>query len=71
VETLEMAQKIGKEEGLRFVYIGNVYGHTGENTLCPKCGRVVVARVGYTVKQNDLVKGKCKFCGYRVPGVWE
>ena len=38
VETLERHHAIAKEEGLKFVYIGNVPGHPLENTYCPNCG---------------------------------
>jgi pyruvate formate lyase activating enzyme len=35
VQTLEAARRAARDEGLRFVYIGNVPGHEAENTLCP------------------------------------
>ena len=41
---LERARNIGLVEGLEFVYIGNVVGQIGENTICPACGRDVIAR---------------------------
>jgi len=71
VKTLEMAHKIAKEEGLKYVYIGNVYGHFGEDTYCPKCGKTVIKREGYKIVENDLVDGKCKFCGEEIAGVWK
>jgi pyruvate formate lyase activating enzyme len=71
VKTLEMARRIAIEEGLHYVYIGNVYGHVAENTYCPKCGKVVVKRLGYTIQEYNLKDGKCRFCGYRIPGVWK
>ncbi|MFH1407360.1 MAG: radical SAM protein, partial [Candidatus Omnitrophota bacterium] len=57
-------------EGLKYVYIGNVPGHSGENTYCPRCYRLLIERVGYFVKENNIVYGKCKFCGEEIPGVW-
>jgi len=36
VRTLEKAYRIGREEGLKFVYLGNVPGHPYENTYCPQ-----------------------------------
>lgn len=71
VKTLEGAAAVAKGVGLKFVYIGNVYGHSGENTYCPKCGRVLIKRSGYTILENNIIKGKCKFCGYKVPGIWQ
>lgn len=71
VETLERAAQIGRECGLNFVYIGNVYGHAGENTYCPKCQKLVIERLGFIIKENNLVNGRCRFCGYKMPGVWK
>lgn len=71
VETLEKAYKIAKEVGLKYVYIGNVPGHPYESTYCPKCKKVLIKRVGYTVLENNIIKNKCKFCGTKIPGIWE
>ncbi len=70
VSSLEQARKIALETGLKFVYIGNVPGHEGENTYCPRCGKIVIGRYGFTITQMNLQKGKCKFCGEKIPGVW-
>lgn len=63
VSTLERAYGIGKEAGLRFVYLGNVPGHDHENTVCYSCGKTVVRRVGYETRVVGLDGSKCKFCG--------
>ena len=39
-------------EGLRFVYLGNVPGHPGENTYCPGCGKLLVRRFGMAIAEN-------------------
>ena len=70
VETLERAKAIADAEGLHFVYIGNVPGHPAENTSCPKCQRVVVQRLGFTIEQMHIRTGKCEFCQQVIPGVW-
>ncbi len=70
VATLERARRIALEEGLNYVYIGNVPGHEAENTVCPACRRVVIARSGYAVRTNDVRSGKCGFCGAPIPGIW-
>jgi len=70
VSTLEAARQVALDEGLRFVYVGNVPGHEGENTYCPSCGSVVVARVGYSIGAIRLKKGKCEKCGTPIPGIW-
>jgi len=71
VSTLEKAWRIAKEVGLKYVYIGNVPGHPYESTYCPKCGKVLIKRKGYQILENNLIEGKCKFCGEKIPGIWE
>jgi pyruvate formate lyase activating enzyme len=71
VKTLEEARRIALQEGLHYVYIGNVYGHPGENTVCPKDGKVLVTRVGYNIIENNIIEGRCKFCGEKIPGIWQ
>jgi pyruvate formate lyase activating enzyme len=70
IESLERARQIALAEGLRFVYLGNVPGHEGENTYCPRCRKTLIRRLGYTVRENNVRKGTCRFCGERIPGVW-
>lgn len=70
LETLEKARQIAMDCGLKYVYIGNLPGHEAENTYCPKCRRMLIERKGYFVIQNNLMDGKCKFCGEKIDGVW-
>jgi len=62
VETLDKARQIGFDAGLEFVYIGNVPGHKGENTYCPKCQKLLIERVGYQTDIKKVARGKCGFC---------
>jgi len=62
VETLEMAYRIGKETGLKYVYTGNVLGLPSEDTFCPKCNALVIDRTGYVISRYDK-QGKCPKCG--------
>lgn len=71
VKTLEDARAIARETGLHYVYLGNVSGHEGENTYCPKCHEMVIGRVSYHIFKKSLKKGACPVCGHRIPGVWE
>ena len=67
------AAEIGVEEGLRFVYAGNLPGRVGEweNTRCPQCRRTLIERRGYLIRSYGLTaQGKCSSCGGIVPGVW-
>ena len=70
ITTLENAIKIGHEVGLKYVYIGNVPGHNANNTYCPKCHKLLIKRLGYTVIENNIKDGRCRFCGEKIPGVW-
>lgn len=64
IDTLERAQGIGKKAGLKFVYLGNLGGHPGENTMCSRCGALIIERTGYAVNLEGLdEKGRCKKCG--------
>jgi len=47
VETIHRAAEIGHEEGLCYIYAGNVPGDPHENSYCPHCGQVVIRRLGY------------------------
>ena len=70
IDTLEKAWKMGQEEGLEYVYIGNVPGHEGNNTFCPRCHKKLIHRVHFTVLANEVKGGKCSFCGYPIRGIW-
>jgi pyruvate formate lyase activating enzyme len=70
LETLDRAKAIADAEGLHYVYVGNIPGHPGENTHCPKCHRIVVERVGYTIAAVKIRKGKCQYCEEPIAGVW-
>ncbi len=67
---LEKARRIALDAGLKYVYIGNVPGSDAENTFCPKCGKIVIERAGYSVSSKNLVRGSCKFCREKISGVW-
>jgi pyruvate formate lyase activating enzyme len=68
--TLERARAIALAEGLHFVYIGNIPGHPGENTYCPKCQRLLVERDGFEVRQMHVHNGRCPSCRQSIPGIW-
>jgi pyruvate formate lyase activating enzyme len=70
VSTLEKARNVALSTGLEFVYIGNIPGHEGEHTFCPKCKKMVIQRIGYMIGENHLKGGKCQYCGKPLPGIW-
>ncbi len=70
---LIQAAQIGVQEGLQFVYVGNVPGRAPEweNTWCPKCRMKLVDRCGYRVREYHLTAdGKCPGCALSIPGIW-
>ncbi len=70
VETLNKAFNIAIEEGLNFVYTGNVPGNEFSDTSCPECKTKIVTRHGFRVDTLLITKGKCKKCGTTIDGYW-
>ncbi|MGQ9800923.1 MAG: AmmeMemoRadiSam system radical SAM enzyme [Candidatus Saccharicenans sp.] len=70
VSTLEKLREVALAEGLHYVYVGNVPGHPGENTFCPKCGKLIIERYGYIIRKKELSGNKCRYCGQVIAGVW-
>jgi len=69
--TLVKARDAARAEGLRYVYVGNVPGLADAGTTwCPGCRKAVVERDIFAVTRIELVAGKCRFCGAKIPGVW-
>jgi len=69
--TLFRAVGLGEDEGLRFIYTGNIAGRGGENTLCPDCGTLLIERSGHLVAQNRLRQARCPQCAAAIAGVFE
>ncbi|HQA20685.1 MAG: AmmeMemoRadiSam system radical SAM enzyme [Methanomassiliicoccaceae archaeon] len=63
IGTMEMARRIAGEEGLKFVYLGNVRMPHAEDTYCPRCGTLLIERDGFTVATMGARDGKCPRCG--------
>ncbi len=67
--TLKRANKIAKEAGLYYVYMGNVPVHS--DTFCPDCNTLLIDRTGYAVTINNLEDGHCPKCKRAIEGVWK
>jgi pyruvate formate lyase activating enzyme len=67
--TLQRAYELGREAGLRYVYVGNLPGARLEDTTCPNCGQTVVSRWGFQVTQRRIRDGQCTNCGTAIDGV--
>ncbi len=56
--------EIVRNEGLTFVYSGNIPGMSTESTYCPNCGELVISRYSVFLNKNYATKdGKCPKCG--------
>ncbi len=68
ISTLERLHAIARAEGLRYVYLGNVWGHPLEHTYCASCGAIAVRRFGFTIQDWNLdAKNRCRACQNPVP----
>jgi pyruvate formate lyase activating enzyme len=70
--TLDRARKEAMDAGLKYVYVGNVMGHEGGSTYCPKDGTLLIGRAGFWITENNLTSdGHCPTCNEKIPGVWQ
>ena len=71
--SLRQAVEIGQQEGLLYVYGGNMPGSLGEfeHTRCHQCQELLIRRTGFSVQEYRITAdGTCPDCGARIPGVW-
>jgi pyruvate formate lyase activating enzyme len=70
--TLTRARERAMQNGLRYVYTGNVHDRAGGSTWCPRCGELLIERDWYELGRWGLgPDGRCAGCGEKVPGVFE
>ena len=70
-EILQRARDEAVDAGLHYVYIGNLFGHEAESTVCPRDGTMLIRRTGYRILENHLTPdGRCPVCKQVIPGVW-
>lgn len=70
VKTLKKAYEIGLNNGLKYIYEGNVPGQGSENTYCPKCKSLLIERIGYRILENKIKDGSCPKCNTGIEGIW-
>lgn len=68
-KTVQRAYEIGRREGLKYVYAGNVRDADLESTKCPDCGNIFVKRMAYEISEYNE-GGKCRHCGRKIEGVF-
>ncbi|NYT05589.1 MAG: AmmeMemoRadiSam system radical SAM enzyme [Methanomicrobiales archaeon] len=66
VRLLEKICDRAREAGMRYVYMGNVFGHPYEHTYCPACGALLIERSGYAVAFRQLEGDACSQCGEKI-----
>jgi pyruvate formate lyase activating enzyme len=67
--TLRRARRIALDEGLHFVYTGNVHDPDGDTTYCPGCRAPVIVRDWYAIESYQLTdEGRCAQCATPIPG---
>jgi pyruvate formate lyase activating enzyme len=67
VSSLELGERIGHDEGLQYIYLGNL-GDRGENTFCPSCGTLLLERSGMCLVLSALTEDQhCPRCGLAIP----
>lgn len=70
LETLRRAHEIGKEAGIRYVYLGNVLGDPTENTYCYNCNELLIERSGFSVRNAKIThKSTCPKCDSVIDGI--
>jgi pyruvate formate lyase activating enzyme len=67
--TLQRAYDLGREAGLKYVYVGNMPGARLEDTVCSNCGQRVLERWGFRVTARNIRDGRCGNCGVPIEGV--
>lgn len=65
---MKEARKIARENGLKFVYLGNM--RADNDTKCPDCGSTILSRSYFSSGGLNLDDGKCSNCGREIPIVY-
>lgn len=67
-KTLSMAKEVAHEQGIQYVYTGNVTDPKGQSTYCHACGSLLIERDWYAIGKNHIEHGKCPKCSATIPG---
>src|SRR6187402_1195036 len=70
--TVARARRIAMDEGLRYVYTGNVHDREGGTTFCPSCRAALIVRDWHRIEDYRLTaEGRCPECAAAIPGRFE
>ncbi len=68
-ETLVRARRIAMDEGLQYVYTGNVHNREGDTTYCPQCRAALIERDWYDLHRYAVTpQGTCPHCSAAIAG---
>jgi pyruvate formate lyase activating enzyme len=71
LDVMDMAYDLGKEAGLRYVYMGNIPAGDKENTHCYNCNELLIRRYGFIVESDKIgVDAKCPKCSTKIDGIF-
>lgn len=70
--TLTRARRIAMDEGLNYVYTGNVHDAEGGSTYCSGCKKALIVRDWHRIDDYQVsAEGTCTSCGTILPGRFE
>lgn len=71
-DTLVRARNIALNNGLHYVYTGNIHNEEGDSSYCHQCGEKLIGRDWYVLTEWNLDKdGKCSNCKTPLAGIFE
>lgn len=69
--TLQRARHIALQQGLHYVYTGNIHDVEGASTWCPRCHTKIIERDWYQLGAWSICDGACCHCGHSIAGHFE
>jgi len=70
IESIYEVLQIGVDQGLKFLYGGNIADSHWNDTRCPQCRETLIKRSGYLVENIDMKDGACLSCRTKISGIW-
>lgn len=69
---LMYARQIARDNGVHFVYTGNISDVEGGSTWCPGCGELLIERNCYQLGRWNLsAQGECRYCKCPIAGIFD
>lgn len=72
VQSVTQARRIAMDQGLRFVYTGNIHDEEGGTTYCPHCHSALIRRDWHQITHYAMQAGDhCSTCNGTIAGRFE